>query len=130
MAELIDKQKAIDAIADYIHNVDKVMGSGNLSGDDCKDAAQSVLEEIPSAQPEDKCGECDAWNKYKNYPSAEQERNNGKWEMFDLITSVYYGKMMYFKQDNGIIYSRYSCKYMRTDEAINEFLALIGGELG
>lgn len=25
----------------------------------------------PSAQPEDKCGECDAWNQYKNYPRQQ-----------------------------------------------------------
>ena len=34
------------------------------------------MEELPSAQPvEDAramCGECDAWNKYKNYPQPEQ----------------------------------------------------------
>lgn len=26
------------------------------------------LRNLPSAQPEDRCGECDAWNQYKNYP--------------------------------------------------------------
>lgn len=34
------------------------------------------IAELPSAQPvEDAramCGECDAWNKYKNYPQPEQ----------------------------------------------------------
>lgn len=45
--------------------------------------------------------------------------------MFDLISSAYYGKGMYFKQDDGIVYSRYSCKYMSVDEAIREFVSLI-----
>ena len=29
---------------------------------------QKCIESLPSTQPEDKCSECDAWNKYKNYP--------------------------------------------------------------
>ncbi len=59
MVDLIDRQAAIEALADYIHNVDKVMGAGNLSCDDCKDAAQSVLEEIPSEEPEIiRCKDC------------------------------------------------------------------------
>lgn len=51
MSDLIERQDAIDALADYIHNVDKVMGTGRLTADDCKDAATSVFEELPSAQP-------------------------------------------------------------------------------
>jgi ribosomal protein S27AE len=56
MSDLIDRQAAIDALADYIHNVDKVMGTGHLTADDCKDAAASVLEELPSVQTERKKG--------------------------------------------------------------------------
>ena len=36
----------------------------------CVGAVRSIVdhvEALPSAQPEDKCSECDAWNKYKNY---------------------------------------------------------------
>lgn len=54
--EVISREAAIDALADYIHNVDKVMGTGHLNADDCKDAAASVFEELPSAQPERKKG--------------------------------------------------------------------------
>lgn len=50
--DCIDRQAAIDALADYIHNVDKVMGTGKLSEYDCKDAARSVLEDLPSTQTE------------------------------------------------------------------------------
>ena len=39
--------------------------------DDSKDTVVRVLEQLPSAQPEDKCGECDAWNQYKNYPRLQ-----------------------------------------------------------
>ena len=52
MRALIDRQAAIDALADYIHNIDKVYSTGKLSVDDCKDAAKSVLEALPSVQPE------------------------------------------------------------------------------
>ena len=51
MRDPIERQDAIDALADYIHNVDKVMGTGHMTEDDCKDAATSVFEELPSAQP-------------------------------------------------------------------------------
>ena len=50
--DTINRQAAIDALADYIHNVDRVYSTGNLSADDCRDAAHSVLDELPSAQPE------------------------------------------------------------------------------
>lgn len=45
----ISRQAAIEALADYIHNVDRVIGTGHLSADDCKDAAISVLADLPSA---------------------------------------------------------------------------------
>lgn len=48
----ISRKAAIDALADYIHNVDKAIGTGKLSEYDCKDAAKSVLDDLPSAQPE------------------------------------------------------------------------------
>lgn len=36
---------------------------------------ESIRAEIanaPTIEPEDKCGECDAWNQYKNYPRKSQ----------------------------------------------------------
>lgn len=65
----------------------------------------------------------------RSVPTADavEIKKEGEWEMFDLISSAYYGKRMYFKQDNGIVYSRYSCKYMSVDEAILEFVSLIDG---
>ena len=60
-------------------------------------------------------------------PTADvvEIKKEGEWEMFDLISSAYYGKGMYFKEDNGIVYSRYSHKHMSVDEAIREFVSLI-----
>lgn len=51
---------------------------------------------------------------------------DGEWELFTLITSAYYGKEYYFIQDDGTVYSRASCKYMKKDDAISEFLDAIG----
>lgn len=58
MSDLIDRQAAIEALADYIHNVDKVYSTGKLSTDDCKDAAKSVLDDLPSARQEQRCVNC------------------------------------------------------------------------
>ena len=56
-----------------------------------------------------------------------EARNRGEWDMFDLISSAYYGKGMYFKEDNEMVYSRYSHKHMTFDGAIAEFVSLIDG---
>ena len=50
----------------------------------------------------------------------------GRWDMFNLISSVWYGKQCYFMQDNGIVYSRYSGKYMSEEDAYSEFTSMIG----
>ena len=55
--DTISRQAAIDALADYIHNVDRVYSTGKLTHDDCMDAAHSVLDELPSAQQWIPCSE-------------------------------------------------------------------------
>ena len=80
--------------------------------------------------------QCKYWDSESNCcalhrPSAQQERNvsernAGEWDMFELITSTWYGKQYYFKESSGIVYSRASDKYMSVDEAIREFLDAIG----
>lgn len=47
------------------------------------------------------------------------------WELFELITSTYYGKMYYFREKNGTVYSRASHENMSWNEALNEFLDAI-----
>ena len=44
------------------------------------------------------------------------------YEMFELISGVYFGKQYYFEQNNGTVYSRLSNSYMTKDDALNEFL--------
>ena len=51
--------------------------------------------------------------------------DRGRFEVFDRITSAYYGKQYYFWQRWNIVYSRNSCKNMTLDDAIDEFVAKI-----
>ena len=44
------------------------------------------------------------------------------YEMFKLISGVYFGKQYYFEQNNGIVYSRLSNSYITKDDALKEFL--------
>lgn len=89
MDDLISRQAAIDALADYIHNVDRVIGTGHLSADDCKDAAISVLADLPSAQP--KPGKW-KFTKYYFWECSRCKKNptkgfgyvQGKDELFDF----------------------------------------------
>lgn len=46
----------------------------------------------------------------------------GEWDMFELITSAWYGKQCYFREGDSLVYSRLSCKRITEDEAIKEFL--------
>lgn len=110
MDDTIYRQAAINALADYIHNVDKVMGTGHLTADDCKDAATSVLEVLPSAQSE-QCSDCIAnggdWEcdhmhcRKGRLPSAQPERkkgkwinvNDGKWNTFEVLKCSVCGEL-------------------------------------
>lgn len=42
-------------------------------------------------------------------------------DLFDLLSSAWFGKRYYFRQDNGTIYSRASGEYLTFDQAIDEF---------
>lgn len=46
----------------------------------------------------------------------------GEWDMFNLITSVEYGKQYYFLEKNGMVYSRKSHEYMTREQAYEEYL--------
>ena len=51
--DTISRSAALNALADYIHHTDKVIGTEHPSADDCMDVAKSVLgeDELPPAQP-------------------------------------------------------------------------------
>lgn len=57
-----------------------------------------------------------------------QQLESGKWDMFFEITSAYYGKQMYGLNNDGTVYSRYSCEEMTFEQAVKEFKELISGE--
>jgi len=57
---------------------------------------------------------------------AMSQYEQGQWDMFESITSIYNGKQMYGLQDCGMAYSRQSHKCMSVKEAYGEFLDLIG----
>ena len=46
--------------------------------------------------------------------------------MFVTISSLYHGKQYYFLQDDGIVYSRDSGRYMTVEAAYDEFFGRIG----
>ena len=56
--DTISRAAALDALANYIHNVDRVYSTGKLTHEDCMDAAHSVLDKLPSAQQWIPCSEC------------------------------------------------------------------------
>lgn len=51
-----------------------------------------------------------------------------EWDMFDLLSSVWFSKQYYFKQDDGTVYSRQSCQYLTFGQAIDEFAYELTGQ--
>ena len=109
MDELILKQDLIDAFEalDWYHqnrNKDMVHGANSSEHQAWykADDIYKMLEALPSAQPEDKCGECDAWNQYKNYPRQQwipcSERLPEEEEDF-LVTDGESMAVGYYRQD-------------------------------
>lgn len=52
----------------------------------------------------------------------------GKWSMFDLISSVILGRQVYILNEDGSVFSRYTCKDMTLADAYNEFLRALGAD--
>ena len=79
MNDLISRQVAIDAldrIFDRCEEIEAHLPEGDPDRTGYKMypdymTVWKYLHQLPSAQPEDKCGECDAWNQYKNYPRQQ-----------------------------------------------------------
>ena len=65
VGDVISRQAAIEAITQYLGRIKRDFNQW-------EGTARIILDHVPSAQPvEDAsamCGECDAWNQYKNYP--------------------------------------------------------------
>lgn len=62
MSDLISRQAAIETVKKHYRGFDN----------DLLEVIAYEMERLPSAQPGEDiramCGECDAWNQYKNYP--------------------------------------------------------------
>ena len=57
-----------------------------------------------------------------------QQLESSRWELFDDLSTAYYGKQMYGLNDDGTVYSRYSCDTMSFEQAVDEFRRLIADE--
>lgn len=72
------------------------------------------------------------WKKTHEIPMAERDEYKLQvetvatdirgWELFSLLSAVWYGKDAYFRQDDGMVYSRISGEYMTFDQAVDEFV--------
>ncbi len=57
----------------------------------------------------------------------KRAHEDGMWDMFELITSVWYGKQRFFDDYHGTVYDRDKCDHLKNrDEAIDRFLHEIG----
>ena len=54
--------------------------------------------------------------------------DRGRWDVLYELSCAYLGKQYYFIQGGGVIYSRYSCRYMTLDDAVDEFQKLLWGD--
>lgn len=54
--------------------------------------------------------------------------SEGEWCMFQIISTAWYGKKCYFKQEDGTVLSRLSGTYLKVDDAVEEFLQALEGE--
>ena len=50
------------------------------------------------------------------------------YDVLVVLSNSYWGKQYYFEQDDGMIYSRDSGKYMTLEDAVIEFAERIGDD--
>ena len=60
MSRLIDADALIEAVKDFPYGY--------------RGMIVCTIAEQPTIEPEDRCSECDAWNKYKNYSQPERKK--------------------------------------------------------
>lgn len=93
------------------------------------------LEQCSNTQTCEKCHYSDdCMELYSNKPLTQdalayiQQLEACRWELFDYLSTAYYGKQMYGLNDDGTVYSRYSCDTMPFERAVDEFRRLIADE--
>lgn len=147
--DLISRQAAIDAIKRIRDDCfpEWTKGAINEITKTTKNDCIEELQHLPSAQSEVTAEMVDSYVKprhlrviseefYKHLTTGkylppplqltQPERQKGEWDMFELITSAWYGKQCYFLEDNGMVYSRLSARCMSEHDALMEFLSKIG----
>lgn len=55
------------------------------------------------------------------FDRKENKTDMTPFEVLETISTAYYGKQMYFLQDDGMVYDRVYGKYISLEEAINGF---------
>lgn len=118
MNDLISREAAIDVVEGGLELIRRVLDNMDVEigergkfayGLGLLESCIEELSELPSAQPEDRCSECDAWNKYKNYeysqwiPVMEKSPEIGQIVLCSLKTPHYYGQI-------------HVCKYCAADK--------------
>lgn len=68
------------------------------------------------------------WEEDSDALAYIQQLEACRWELFDYLSTAYYGKQMYGLNDDGTVYSRYSCDTMPFERAVDEFRRLIADE--
>lgn len=64
---------------------------------------------------------------YEQYQEETDAYKQGEWDMFELITSVEYGKQRFCDDFCGTVYDRSKCDHLKNrDEAIDRYLKEIG----
>ena len=67
-------------------------------------------------------------NKSITVPMTEYEK--GEWDMFELITSMEYGKQRFFLGDNGMAYDRDSNEHMTIEQAYEKYFDEVNAKMG
>ena len=62
------------------------------------------------------------WNNVRYTPDRTA------FDVLNEISSSYYGKQMFFLQDNGFVYDRYKAEYITFEEAVSRMAKLVGDD--
>lgn len=104
MSRLISDSYMYRAIGAEINGA---CGKCSLSRSDCMGQSLSRM---------DVCGIID------DAPTVDAVPKTELFELFDRITTAWNGKQRFFPQDDGTIYDRNKCDYMKSlDDAVNRF---------
>lgn len=82
----------------------------------------SAQEDADSAYTEGYTAAESKYRKMWDEMQATQPVQEDKWDLFEMISSVWYGKQCYFEQNDGTVYSRLTGRYYTFEDAVKEFV--------